>query len=137
MPLIVTFFISSVFMFILDMTWFAVFSRSLYARQIGPLLHKTNDLFAVNWPAMFVGYFMLLLGIFCFVLPKSNGNIYHALFWGGLFGACLFTYHNFVNLATLARWPLMISIVDVLWGIFLCSAISVFATVIQKFWFVN
>lgn len=122
------FLLSLLFMIILDMIWLGVVARNLYMQQIGLLMRKANGVPALNWSVAFIVYLLLMFGIFTFVLPKANGNLFHAVLWGGLFGAIIYGIYDFTNLATLANWPLTISIIDLIWGIFLCAATSVIAT---------
>jgi uncharacterized membrane protein len=52
--------------------------------------------------------------------------------WGALFG--FFTYATFdlTKLALLKDWPLKIVIVDILWGMVLCSAVAAVSFSVAK-----
>lgn len=43
---------------------------------------------------------------------------------GGLLGLVAFATYDLTNLATLRRWPLMVSVVDMVWGTFVTSMAS-------------
>lgn len=48
----------------------------------------------------------------------------HALLYGALFGLVTYATYDLTNLATLTGWPVMVTIVDMLWGATLASAVS-------------
>jgi len=44
--------------------------------------------------------------------------------WGALFGFFTYATYDLTNLALLKDWPIIIVIVDILWGVVLCSAVA-------------
>jgi len=118
--------------FLLDMAWLGVIGKNLYADAIGGLFRKANGNFAPNWCAGILVYIFFALGILCFVLPKTSGNYWLALYWGGLFGALTYGVYDFTNYSTLANWPLSITLIDWLWGAILCAVTSLSASFVDR-----
>jgi len=48
----------------------------------------------------------------------------HAAVWGALFGFFTHATYDLTNLALLKDWPLKVVIVDILWGVVLCSVVA-------------
>lgn len=106
--------------FSIDMLWLGWLSGDLYQKEIGHLLGP------INWTAALMFYVMFLAGIVIFaVRPGLLGkSVKDAALWGALFG--LFTYgtYDLTNMATLKDWPWLVVLVDILWGMILCSSVS-------------
>ncbi len=125
-----------IFCICLDMVWLAVIAKNLYDNQIGELLKKSQGVLSPNWYGAILVYVAIATGIIVFVLPKTENNFFLAIIYGGLFGAVTYGIYDFTNYSILAKWPLTISVIDFIWGIFLCSITSCFCLVIKK-WFEN
>jgi uncharacterized membrane protein len=54
----------------------------------------------------------------------ERGSMPHAVIYGGLFGFFTYATYDLTNLATLRDWPLKVVLIDVTWGILLCSAVA-------------
>jgi len=48
----------------------------------------------------------------------------HAAVWGALFGFFTHATYDLTNLALLKDWPLKVVIVDIVWGVVLCSVVA-------------
>ena len=107
--------------FAIDMVWLGVVARTFYRSRLASLL-RTD----VNWPAAFAFYFIYIAGILLFaVVPNLNhGSLGRCVLWGALFGFFTYATYDLTNLATVKDWPLSVTIVDILWGVVLCSAVS-------------
>jgi len=129
-----SFIIAAVTLLTLDFIWLALIAKPFYMETIGKLMRVSNgSLEPLLLPAAIV-YLSLLIGLVVFVFPKAEGKPLAALLWGGLFGFIAYAIYDFTNLAILNDWSLKMSIVDVIWGTFVCgitSCITVF--IVQKF----
>lgn len=76
-------------------------------------------------------YLVYLVGLAVFaVLPAANaGSWAMALGLGALLGLVGYGTYDFTNLSTLRNWPLMVGIVDLLWG----TALSAVAATLGYF----
>jgi len=133
MNMILVFLATIISCFILDMLWLGLIARNLYDNAIGDLIRKSGGNMTPNWPAAGLVYVFIALGIILFVLPKANQQTTSALFWGAIFGMVLYGVYDFTNFAVLKVWPLNITIIDFIWGTFLCSMCSLVAVNVQKF----
>jgi len=107
--------------FSIDMLWLGLVAKNFYAKQIGFLM-KTN----INWPAAIIFYFLFLVGLVLFVISPAveKKSLFTAIVMGGLFGFFTYATYDLTNLATLKNWPLMVSLVDMAWGVILSASVS-------------
>jgi uncharacterized membrane protein len=107
--------------FAIDMLWIGLVAKSFYARQIGALL-KPN----VNWVAAILFYLLFIGALVVFViLPAIEKHSWvHALLFGALFGLVCYATYDLTNLAVAKDWPLLVTIVDLLWGTVLAASVS-------------
>ena len=111
----------------LDALWLGVITRNFYKEQIGFLM-KTN----VNWTAALIFYILFIVGLVLFVISPAlaNGSWTQAILMGALFGLITYATYDLTNLATLKDWPLLVTVVDLIWGAFISAAVSVATYVI-------
>ena len=114
--------IATITFLLLDATWLGYVGKKFYFDEIGSLMRMNDGVAQPLWPAAIVVYVALIAGILLFVIPKANGSVLHALLYGALFGLVTYATYDFTNLATLQSWSIKISIIDTIWGAFLCAA---------------
>jgi uncharacterized membrane protein len=107
--------------FAIDMFWLGVVSKNFYRAQIGSLL-KTD----VNWVAAIVFYLLFIVGLVVFVITPAveKSSWMHAVMFGALFGLVCYATYDLTNLAVAKDWPLLITIVDMIWGAVLAASVS-------------
>lgn len=107
--------------FFIDMIWLGLVAKSFYQKQIGYLM-RTD----VNWIAGIIFYLLFIGGIVLFVIKPSleKNNLSEALLFGALFGLICYATYDLTNLATIRDWPLMVTIVDLIWGALLSMTVS-------------
>ena len=115
--------------FVLDILWLGVVAKSFYRRNLGFILSPE-----VNWLAAAIFYLMYIAGILFFaVRPAVNSNSFaQAAVLGGLYGFFTYATYDFTNLATIKDWPLVIVVVDISWGVCLCTIVSILSFSISK-----
>jgi uncharacterized membrane protein len=115
--------------FIIDLIWLGVVAKGFYQKNLKYILSPN-----VNWTAAIIFYLMYIAGILIFaVLPGvAKDSLRHAALWGALFGFFTYATYDLTNLALLKDWPLNIVIVDILWGVVLCTAVSTSSFYIAK-----
>lgn len=108
--------------FAIDMVWLGLIAKGFYRRQIGSLMRE-----AVNWPAAVIFYLLFILGLVVFVVAPAvdDGSWLRALLYGALFGLIAYATYDLTNLATLRDWPLLVTVVDLIWGAVLAASVSV------------
>jgi uncharacterized membrane protein len=117
-PFAIAYLASAVTMLVLDAVWLTVAVPRLYRPQLGNLLSDQPNL-----PVAAIFYLLYVVGIVVFVvLPAAeSGSWTTALGLGGLLGVVAYGTYDFTNLATLRGWPVMLSFIDVAWGIALTA----------------
>jgi len=113
----------------IDMVWLGLVAKNFYAKQIGFLM-KTN----VNWPAAILFYLLFIVGLVLFVIAPAleKHSWMHAVLFGSLFGLITYATYDLTNLATIKDWPLLVTIVDLIWGMVLAASVSVISYFISK-----
>ncbi len=108
--------------FAIDMLWLGIIAKNLYKNQIGSLMKEE-----VNWLAAIIFYLIFIVGLVLFVIKPSIEiqSWKNALFMGALFGFITYATYDLTNLATLKDWPLLITIIDLIWGAFIAASVSV------------
>ena len=120
------FVLSLVFFIALDAAWFMLIASSFYKAHLGPLLRLTDGAVQPNWYAAACVYVLLALGITFFVLGKSP-----VLLYGALFGLIVYGVYDFTNLALFRGWTLSVVLVDVAWGVVVCSLVAWLTTLVS------
>ena len=106
----------------IDMVWLIFVAKNFYAQQIGFLM-KTE----INWSAAIIFYLLFVVGLIVFVIaPALEKNSWsHALIYGALFGLVAYATYDLTNLATMKNWPVIITIVDLAWGMTVAASVSI------------
>jgi len=115
--------------FVIDMAWLVLVAKRFYQEQIGFLM-KPN----INWPAAIIFYLLFIGGLVVFVITPAveKHSWIHAILFGGLFGLITYATYDLTNLATLKDWPLLVTVVDLIWGTILASSISLITYLIAN-----
>ncbi len=117
-----------VFLFI-DMIWLGLISKDFYRAQIGSLMKSD-----VNWTAAVLFYLIFITGLVIFVITPAveKSSWSHAVIFGALFGLVCYATYDLTNLAVAKDWPLLVTIVDLIWGAVLSALVSVVTYFIVK-----
>ena len=108
--------------FVIDMIWLGLVAKNFYRNQIGFLMAPN-----MNWVAAIIFYLLFIVGLVVFVITPAieKGSWMYALLFGALFGLITYATYDLTNLATLKDWPLLVTIVDLIWGAVLAASVSV------------
>jgi uncharacterized membrane protein len=114
--------------FIIDMAWLVLAARKFYSDQIGFLMKPD-----IGWAAAILFYLIFIAALVIFVISPAveKHSWVHALLYGAFFGLATYATYDLTNLATLKDWPLLVTIVDLIWGSVLAASISVIT------WFIS
>ena len=115
--------------FVIDIIWLGVVAKSFYQKNLKYILSPN-----VNWTAAIIFYLIYIVGILIFaVVPAvTKDSLRYAVVWGALFGFFTYATYDLTNLALIKDWPLKIVVVDILWGVVLCSTVAVLSYYIAK-----
>ena len=106
---------------VIDLLWLGVVARSFYQEHMGHLMRAN-----VNWAAAIAFYVVFVTGIVVLVVWPAieRQSLAQALALGALFGLVTYAAYDLTNLATLEGFPLTVVVVDMAWGVVLCTSIS-------------
>jgi len=113
--------------FMIDMVWLVLVAKKFYNEQIGFLMKPD-----INWFSAILFYLLFIVGLIIFVIIPSieKHSWTHALFLGALFGLITYATYDLTNLATIRDWPVLVTIVDLAWGMVLSASVSVISYLI-------
>jgi uncharacterized membrane protein len=99
--------------FLVDMVWLGLVARKFYRKQIGFLMYSKP-----NWAAAIIFYLLFILGaVVLVVLPGlQDGSLKVTVLRALLYGLVTYATYDLTNLATLKDWPVLVTVVDLLWG---------------------
>jgi len=121
------YFIALPVFFIIDMIWLGLVAKKFYRSQIGFLM-KTN----INWVAAILFYLLFIAGLVFFVLSPAieKRSLIYAIMAAAFYGLLTYATYDLTNLATLKDWPLLITLVDLIWGMVLSVSVSLISYLI-------
>jgi uncharacterized membrane protein len=115
--------------FAIDMAWLVFVAKKFYQEQIGFLMKPD-----INWFAAIIFYLLFITGLVIFVISPAveKHSWVHAILSGALFGLVTYATYDLTNLATVKDWPLLVTVVDLIWGTVLAASISVITYIIAS-----
>lgn len=113
----------------IDLLWLGVVAKSTYRSNLDHLLRPQ-----ANWPVAIMFYLLYIAGILIFaVCPGLEKNsLGKTAGLGALFGFFTYMTYELTNLALIKDWPSKIVLIDIIWGIVLCSSVSVLSYILAK-----
>ena len=129
---LLTYAVSIPVFFAIDMFWLGLIAKDFYRNALEPLLAPN-----VNWVAAIIFYFLFLSGILVFALlpGMARGSLLYTIMMGAFFGFVAYATYDLTNLATLRDWPLLMSIIDMIWGAFLsASTAAITYLIVSRIW---
>jgi uncharacterized membrane protein len=114
---------STLFIFLgIDSIWLGLVAPKFYQAQIGHLMAEI-----VNLPAAGVFYLLFVGALVYFVVEPAvgSGEMRNVVLRGALFGLVTYATYDLTNLATLRDWPMLVTVIDLIWGTALTAMTSV------------
>ncbi len=107
--------------FAIDMVWLGVIAKNLYAKHLGYLMAPQ-----VNWIAAILFYLLFILGLLVFVIEPAliQQDLLKLILSAALFGLVTYATYDLTNLATVKDWPMVITLIDLTWGMSLSVIVS-------------
>jgi len=105
----------------IDMIWLGLVARTFYQKYLGFLMAPKP-----NWLAAIIFYLLFIVGILLFVVvPGLKANsLKITVLYGMFFGLITYATYDLTNLATISNWPLLVTVIDIIWGMVLSMAVS-------------
>ena len=108
---------------LLDGLWLGVVMKDFYVKQLGPIGRITDGAFTPVWAAAVPVYVLLGLGVALFAVPRAV-SLGGAALSGALFGLVVYGVYDLTNYSTLAQWPAVVTIADIVWGTIACALVA-------------
>lgn len=126
---IIQYLVVLVIFFAVDLVWLGVVAKGLYAKYLGYLMAEK-----VNWAAALFFYMIFILGLLVFIVQPAlaHENMTTLILSAALFGLVTYSTYDLTNLATLKDWPIVITLIDLVWGTSLSVLVSVLSVWILK-----
>lgn len=115
---------------IIDGFWLGLIAPNFYKKHIGHLM-ATNP----TWAAAGLFYVVFIAGLLYFVVRPLgvDASLIKIFLSGALFGLVTYATYDLTNQATLKDWPIIVTIVDLVWGTFLTASVSTVSVVVLRF----
>lgn len=114
-----------------DFVWLSFVATTFYKQQIGFLLSTQPNVLAAG-----IFYMIYIIGLLYFVvlpaLKVKKSTPWLVAFAGGLFGFVAYATYELTNYATVANWPLLLVVVDLIWGTVLSAIVSFLGFIIGR-----
>lgn len=112
----------------IDAIWLTLIAKNFYSKQLGYLMAKNP-----NFIAALIFYLIFIAGLVFFVItPNLDKKWSQVLLAGAFFGLVTYATYDLTNLATVKDWPIIITIVDLIWGMAVSASVSVITFFIAK-----
>lgn len=113
----------------IDFAWLTLVAKKFYSDQIGYLMAKNPNLIAA-----LIFYVIFIVGLVIFVIsPALDKKTWiTAVLMGALFGLVTYSTYDLTNLATVKNWPILVTIVDLAWGMTVSAAVSLITYLIAQ-----
>ena len=108
--------------FLIDMLWLGKIAKRYYREKLAPLLLER---FNFRVAALFYAVYVIGVVFFAVAPALAAGGWETAAAYGALFGFFAYGTYDMTNLATLKRWPVSITVVDIAWGTLLTGTSAV------------
>ena len=105
----------------IDGLWLTLIAKNFYAKHLGFLMAKTPNLTAAG---IFYVIYIFTMVVLIISPALQKGSLMTAVLTGALFGLCAYATYDLTNLATIKDWPLLVTIVDLIWGTVLSAAVA-------------
>ncbi len=104
----------------IDAVWLGLVARGFYARHLGHMLTAHPQ-----WWAALLFYLLFVAGALVFVVVPGveRGVLGVTLLRAALFGLVTYATYDLTNLATIKDWPVIVTVVDLIWGTALSTAV--------------
>jgi len=115
--------------FAIDMAWLGLVAKKFYNQHIGFLMKPD-----IGWFAAIVFYLLFITGLVTFVIGPAieKQSWINAVLYGAFFGLVTYSTYDLTNLATIKDWPLIVTVVDLVWGMVLSASVSLITYLIAN-----
>ncbi len=111
---------------VIDGLWLGLVAKNLYANQMGDLLRK--DFLVAPAAGFYLAYAAGL--VFLAVRPmQPELSLMNVAAYGAIVGFLAYGTYDMTNLSTIRDWPVLISVVDLIWGTVLSASVATISAI--------
>jgi uncharacterized membrane protein len=113
----------------IDLVWLGVVANTFYPRHLGHLLGDQ-----VRWIPAVLFYLLYIAGIVYFAVRPAleTGRGRRALVNGLFLGLVSYATYDLTNQATMRDWPVIVTVVDLIWGSVLTASVAVVSYLVSR-----
>jgi uncharacterized membrane protein len=112
----------------IDAVWLGLVAKDFYAKHLGYLMAEQPNLVAA-----LIFYLIFVVAILVLVvIPTLESPLTKTLLMAALFGFASYATYDLTNLATVKDWPLLVTIVDLIWGTSIATVTAFIARLIAQ-----
>ena len=113
----------------IDSLWLGLVAPSFYKSQIGFIMTENPNFLAAG-----LFYLLFIFGMVIFIVEPGvrEQTLMQAVARGALFGLVTYATYDLTNLATLQGWPILVTVVDLIWGTVLSAAVTLVSVWVGK-----
>lgn len=116
---------------ILDYLWLGIITKDFIIRQFGSLVKVKNRSIEIKLIFGLMAWLIIAIGCYIFAVNPSN-TLGESALMGAVFGFIAYAIYDFTNLAFIKKYPLTFAFIDISWGTFLCSTISIAGFLVRE-----
>jgi len=115
--------------FAIDLIWIGVVAKKFYRAQLGFIMSPR-----VKWAPAIIFYSLYIVGVLYFaIVPALDGGSFgQAALNAAFLGLLCYTTYDLSNQATLKDWPIYVTVVDIIWGTTVTTAVAVLTFLIGQ-----
>jgi uncharacterized membrane protein len=117
--------------FVIDIVWIGLVAKGFYKTHLGYLMAES-----VQWPAAVIFYLLYIGGLVLFAIMPAveKQSLLRAALLGASLGLIAYATYDLTNFATIRDWPLVVVVVDMIWGTALSAGVSAASYLIASRW---
>lgn len=129
MEIIKTYLLGLIVFLGIDAVWLTTMNQRFYGKYLSHLMTDKPNL-----TVALVFYLINILGmVFLVINPAIKEQSLSRLIWGAaLYGLCTYATYDLTNMATLKNWPIVVTVVDLVWGVTLSTVVCVVVYLLRK-----
>jgi len=116
---------------LLDYIWLGIISKNFIIDQFRSLVKVENGSIVINLGVGLLTWLIIAIGVFVFAVHPAT-SLTHAMTLGAALGFLMYAVYDLTNLTFLQNYPVKFAVVDIVWGTFLCSILSLVGFLIRR-----
>lgn len=104
---------------VLDAIWLGLMAKSFYVPRLGELMAPNPNFWVA---ALFYIFYAAAVVVLASSPAAAAQSLMTAVGFGAVLGFAAYGTYDFTNLATLKNWPVVVTVVDLVWGTVVTAA---------------